>query len=47
MPGRSEFWTFDEMKKLYKYLLVLGYSIKYYLNEQTKGYEEEMKIRYP
>ena len=35
------------MKKLYKYLLVIGYSIKYYLNEQTRGYEEEMKIRYP
>lgn len=44
---KNEYWSLSEMKKLYKYLLVIGYSIKYYLNEITKAYEEYMKKRYP
>jgi hypothetical protein len=36
-----------ELRKLFIYLLVIGYSVKYYLNESTKAYEDEMKRKYP
>lgn len=34
---------------MYSYLLVLGYAVKYYLNEQLviKPYDEEIKLRHP
>lgn len=41
-----EQWSLVEIKKVYVYLLVIGYSVKYYLNE-SKAYEEEMKRKYP
>jgi hypothetical protein len=35
----------QELKRIYSYLLVLGYAVKYYLNEQAviKPYDEEIK----
>ena len=35
-------FTVDELKKIYLYLLVIGYAIKYYLNEpiKAKPYED-------
>lgn len=35
-------FTIEELKKIYLYLLVIGYAIKYYLNEplKAKPYEE-------
>ena len=39
----------SELKKIYSYLMVLGYAVKYYLNEQVviKPYDEEIKQRHP
>lgn len=46
--SRSNF-TLGELKRVYSYLLVLGYAVKYYLNEQIviKPYDEEIKLRHP
>ena len=45
--SNEDYWTLKDMKKFYIYLLVIGYAVKYYLNETTKGYVDEMKRRYP
>ena len=31
---RTSSFTAQELKRIYSYLLVLGYAVKYYLNEQ-------------
>ncbi len=38
-------YTLPELKKIYLYLLVIGYAVKYYLNEQMKikPYEDYLK----
>lgn len=42
-------FTSQELKRIYSYLLVLGYAVKYYLNEQNviKPYDEEIRQRHP
>lgn len=42
-------FSMQELKRIYSYLLVLGYAVKYYLNEQIviKPYDEEIKLRHP
>ena len=41
--------THGELRKIYAYLMVLGYAVKYYLNEQStiKPYDDDLKTRYP
>ena len=48
MQDRADF-TASELRRIYAYLLVLGYAVKYYLNEQMviKPYDEEIKSRHP
>ena len=32
---------------MYTYLMLVGYSVKYYLNESIKAYEEEIRRQHP